>query len=480
MIKKENGILFRIVALILVCLLLDQAHYIFCRENVDTEIDQEFNQAKEDYIKGKRETKFYMEAKAKLDRLEVVLESESNTSAKIELLKKVYLLNGAVHEKLKELNKAKDKYQKINGTIKIEGINLKDLPLYTEIVLKKVIVEEGDPPPKKKKFPVLLVAGIVVVVVVAIILLSKKKKSPPTPAFVTSQDSLNVPEGGTASFDVRLSAQPSADVSVSVTRVDGDTDITVQSGSNLTFTRTNWNQNQTVTLAAGEDIDTTNDSAVIRISGTGIQNKDLTVTEQENDVLSFVTDQDVVYVKERKTNTFTVWLSNQPTANVQASVTWVSGDSDISVESGGSLNFTTSNWNIAQPVVLRAAEDDDTANSPAVIRISADGVQTKDITAIEDDNDIEECNISVDITSPSNNATVSGTVPIQALVTGNCEVDRVEFYIDGDIKETDTSEPYSYDWNTATALVGPHILRVVAYSTTNKNAESDIIVTVTR
>jgi len=87
---------------------------------------------------------------------------------------------------------------------------------------------------------------------------------------------------------------------------------------------------------------------------------------------------------------------------------------------------------------------------------------------------------TIAITSPLNNETVTGTVTIQAAITGNCVVDRVEFYIDSTLKGTDTSEPYSYDWDTTTAFVGPHTIRAVAYSSTGNNNDSQITVTVAR
>jgi hypothetical protein len=393
-----------------------------------------------------------------------------------DVLGKCYLLLGAVYEKKGEKCLAEKNYCKGEryGITTVDGVGLGSLKIFKRVV--NGIIEKEKECGRKKKFPWLLVAGGAAVVV-AIILLIIDGGPPPTPKFVTSTDSLNVPEGGTAAFDVRLSTKPSSNVSVSVTRVSGDTDINVQSGSSLTFTTSNWSQNQTVTLAANEDVDTANGSAAIRISATGMQNKDLTAAEQDNDVLRFVTDKDTIYISEGRTNTFTVMLSNQPAADLQTSVTRVSGDTDISVVSGGSLTFTTSNWNTYQIVTLRAAEDADTTNGQAVIRISAAGIQDKDITAVEND---RGCNISISITSPSNNETVSGTVTIQAAVTGNCVVDRVEFYIDSVLKGTDSSEPYSYDWDTTTAFVGPHVLRVVAYSTTGKSNNSQITVTVTR
>ena len=172
--------------------------------------------------------------------------------------------------------------------------------------------------------------------------------------FVTSTDAINVPEGSTALFQVSLSAQPSADVSVTVSRVSGDTDITVQSGAALTFTTSNWNTDQPVTLAAAEDVDVANGTATIRVAATGVPNKDVTATEQDNDTLEFVTSMDAINVPEGSTAIFQVRLSAQPSADVSVTVSRASGDTDITVQSGAALTFTTSNWDTNQPVTLAA------------------------------------------------------------------------------------------------------------------------------
>ncbi|MCX6584566.1 MAG: Ig-like domain-containing protein [Candidatus Aminicenantes bacterium] len=468
------------IKLISLLVLIAFAFYsdIFVYSQSGGDIVNQFQMAKEEYQKGQ-----YVSAKTRVERIIGTIKGQGQD--KKDILGSCYLLLGAIYEENGEQLLAEENYRRAKeeyGVESIEGAALENLIVYKKIIKgERIIVGEGKKPEtKKKKFPVLLAIGGVVVVVAAVILLTKKKKTSPIPEFVISTDNLNVPEGGTAEFNVRLSAKPSSDISVTVTRVSGDTDINVQSGSSLTFTTFNWIQNQTVTLAANEDVDTSNGSATIRMSASGLQNKDLTATEQDNDVLRFVTDKDIVNIPEGETNFFTIKLSNQPAADVQVAVTWISGDTDISVQSGGSLTFTASNWNIYQTVMLRAVEDADTTNDRAVIRISAAGIQDKDITAIEDDNDNGGCTISITITSPLANETVSGIVPIQAAVTGNCIVDRVEFYIDSVLKGTDTSEPYSCDWDTATDFVGPHTLRVVAYSATGKNNVSQITVTVTR
>lgn len=97
------------------------------------------------------------------------------------------------------------------------------------------------------------------------------------------EDSLAVPEGGTASFGVALSAQPTADVVVTVTHDGGDGDITVQSGATLTFTPTNWATYQPVTLAAAEDDDSTSGVATIRCEAEGWSYVLVTAVEEENE-----------------------------------------------------------------------------------------------------------------------------------------------------------------------------------------------------
>ena len=205
--------------------------------------------------------------------------------------------------------------------------------------------------------------------------------------FVTDKDAVDVTEGGTGQFQVKLNAQPSSDVTVNIIRASGDEDITVTAGGTLIFTHDNWDAFQTVTLSAAQDVDIVNGKATIRISATGVPNKDVIATEMDNDSLNFVIDTDPVGVPEGGTATFGVKLSAQPTSAVNATVVRTSGDTDISVTGGGSLTFNTDNWDTFQTVTLSAAQDVDIADGTATIRISADGVPNRDVTANEQDDD---------------------------------------------------------------------------------------------
>jgi hypothetical protein len=68
---------------------------------------------------------------------------------------------------------------------------------------------------------------------------------------------------------------------------------------------------------------------------------------------------------------------------------------------------------------------------------------------------------SVTITNPTNGSTVSGTVSITTSTTGN--IDEVRFYIDGVLKYTDTTSPFSWNWDTTTYSEGSHTIRVDGY-----------------
>ncbi len=214
--------------------------------------------------------------------------------------------------------------------------------------------------------------------------------------FVTDKDEVIVPEGGTATFQVKLSGEPSSDVSVTVTRESGDTDITVLSGSSLTFAPNKWNKYQTVTLAAAEDDDVIDGEATIRISAPGIEDKEITAIEDDDDELSFEVKKEPVTVLEGDEGFLEVKLSGEPSSDVSVTVTRESGDTDITVKPGSEqLTFTTSDWKKYQTVTLEAAEDDDVIDGEATIRISAPGIEDKEITAVEDDNDIADISLKL-------------------------------------------------------------------------------------
>ena len=97
---------------------------------------------------------------------------------------------------------------------------------------------------------------------------------------------LTVAEGGDKPYTVVLASQPTADVEVSVT-VPGATDVSASPAA-LTFTASDWETAQTVTVSAGQDGDTADDTATVAHAVSGgdygsVTAASVTVTVDDDD-----------------------------------------------------------------------------------------------------------------------------------------------------------------------------------------------------
>ena len=172
-----------------------------------------------------------------------------------------------------------------------------------------------------------------------------------------------------------LAAQPSAEVTVTVSGHDG-TDLSL-SGPNLsaantlTFTPANWNAAQTVTVSAAQDDDAVADPTVTlthAVAGSGeysgVVVDSVTVTIADDDTASVSVSPTVLAVPEGGSGSYTVVLTAEPGADVTVTVGGHAG-SDVAV-SPGVLTFTPANWDTAQTVTVTADHDNDAAADDAV------------------------------------------------------------------------------------------------------------------
>jgi len=70
---------------------------------------------------------------------------------------------------------------------------------------------------------------------------------------------------------------------------------------------------------------------------------------------------------------------------------------------------------------------------------------------------------TVAITAPAAGANVTGTTTVSANAADNVGVSRVEFFVDGASRATDTTAPYNYGWDTTTSANGSRVLMAKAY-----------------
>ena len=174
--------------------------------------------------------------------------------------------------------------------------------------------------------------------------------------------------GGQANFTVRLTSQPTADVTVPIASQD-ITEGTASQGS-LTFTPENWDSDQTVTVTGVNDLVADGDRPYnVRVGEPVSADPNyndssmflyVSVTNIDNDVAGYIltNTSGLTTTEVGGSANFNVALTSQPIN----SVTVIISSSDltegsITIPSSGHLTFTAGNWNTPQLVTITGVDD---------------------------------------------------------------------------------------------------------------------------
>ena len=172
---------------------------------------------------------------------------------------------------------------------------------------------------------------------------------------------LQVNEGASASYSVKLANQPTSAVTVTITGHD-NTGLTLDEAS-LEFTPSTWNDAQTVTVTAGQDDNASNEEVTLThtAQGGGFDSvtTDLEVTITDDDMRQLMLSRSRLEIAEGQSGSYTVRLATEPSDPVTVSISGHAG-TDLTVDTT-TLKFTPSNWNEPQTVRVTApaAPDDD-------------------------------------------------------------------------------------------------------------------------
>ena len=85
---------------------------------------------------------------------------------------------------------------------------------------------------------------------------------------------------------------------------------------------------------------------------------------------------------------------------------------------------------------------------------------------------------TVNVTKPTNGATINGTVTIEANASDNIGVISVEFFVGSVSQGTDTTAPYSATWDTNTSSNGSHVVTATAQDAAGNTKNNSVTVTV--
>ena len=197
-----------------------------------------------------------------------------------------------------------------------------------------------------------------------------------------SPETMTINEGEAGTFTVKLSAQPTSTVSVSLT--SNNPDVTPYPAS-LTFSSSTWNVPQTVTVVSTADVNTRDERAYItaKASGADYDNKSLNtslrafsvaVTVKDNGVSGIIVSKTSLAINESGSGnsaTFTVRLSSNPssTATVSVGVHGPNGKR-IATADKNRLTFTTQNGTTAQTVTITGVADNDDSDDTGTIVVA--------------------------------------------------------------------------------------------------------------
>ena len=171
--------------------------------------------------------------------------------------------------------------------------------------------------------------------------------------------------GSTDTFDVVLTAQPAADVVLTLSNPDAG-EVTV-SPATLTFTPANWNVPQAVTLAGVADgvVDGTQtttltlavDDAASDDAFDAVADQPVNVQTVDDTPGLIVTESggSTAVAESGTTDSLTVVLSAPPASDVTLAVT-VGGAGEVAA-SAATLVFTPANWNVPQTVTVTGVDD---------------------------------------------------------------------------------------------------------------------------
>ncbi|WP_199250065.1 Calx-beta domain-containing protein [[Phormidium] sp. ETS-05] len=242
--------------------------------------------------------------------------------------------------------------------------------------------------------------------------------------------------GGQATFDIKLTSQPTSTVTLNFTSSDTSEGTVIPT---VTFDATNWNQYQTITITGVDDAVADGDINY-NINGTATSSDPKYNNNNPNPVTFTNTDNDIPGVTVTQTggntelnegsitDTYSIQLNTLPTGNVNVTAT-ADAQTEISLDGVNfaptqTLTFTIVNGITPQTVTVRAIndtipEDYHSGNITHTISNSADANYPTTMTVGNINTHITDNDISYSLTGSSTTVTEgnSGTQQITYNIT---------------------------------------------------------------
>ncbi|MYD83767.1 MAG: hypothetical protein F4242_10380, partial [Acidimicrobiales bacterium] len=254
---------------------------------------------------------------------------------------------------------------------------------------------------------------------------------------------IRVPEGETKTFTVRLAAEPSETVTVTIPPFDTDSDLSHNSPT-LTFTPSGdkiWNKDQLVTVTAAEDPDAKDDTETITLTASGGQyigqKKEVTVTVDDSEEARLVVNPIWIdELDEGADSSFTVQLSAQPLEQVTVTISAFTVQGLSHDKESTWLTFTSSDYDTKQEVVVSAEHDHNAMKETGTIKLTAaggefEGAEEYVTVVTSDDDEAGLIHANLDVVSVDEGGKKTFSVWLSVKPTETVTVTIPEFNNDG-------------------------------------------------
>lgn len=223
---------------------------------------------------------------------------------------------------------------------------------------------------------------------------------------VSPSTAIDLLEGGSTSVVIRLSAAPTAPVTVTITPSDPGVTTTP---TTWTFAPDDWGD-KVITVRAIQDDDAAAIAGDVAFtSSAGTVSVPIAVTDDDHLGL-FVAPMAGVNVLENTDATLQVSLTARPTGNVTVAVTSANAAA-VSVTTA-SVAFTPAEWDTLKPVTVHAATDGNTASERVDVTFAANGLTAVVVPVTVTDDDV----LNLAVTPASVSGTEGGSATSQLAV----------------------------------------------------------------
>ncbi len=203
-----------------------------------------------------------------------------------------------------------------------------------------------------------------------------------TPGLIVSPTTLDLVEGGTKTFTVRLGAAPAGPVLVQIHQTNATTpgahDLEVSGGAVLAFTGENWDRPQPVAITALVDADGDPDTATFAVTAPGYETVEVLATAVDENQPAILLSAASGEVAERARFDLLVSLEAAPPGPVKVRVRPQAGpQSRVKVNQGALLRFTPENFATPQRVRFKAVADADRNDHVLTYKLTAPGFRAR-------------------------------------------------------------------------------------------------------